>query len=182
MHPPRAAAGLAAASALLLEYAGANGASRPFAAAAASSSPPPPPPRKPRALPWTSSTFARTALPMFGFVVVAWFGLEQLIDSKLRIRAGVRGHDRLEEHDPLERLRRMAAEAPDAAGGGAAAAARGRRRGQNAGEGAEGAAKGAPGSAGGVPSLEEELEAMNRKLGDTRKFDYVPVPRTDEEE
>ena len=33
-----------------------------------------------------------------------------------------------------------------------------------------------------MPSLEEEAEAMNRQLGDTRKFEYVPVPRTDDED
>lgn len=35
---------------------------------------------------WTNSTFARTTLPMFGFVVFAWWGLSQLMDSKLQIR------------------------------------------------------------------------------------------------
>jgi len=114
---------------------------------------------------------------MFGFVVVAWFGLEKLMDSKLKIRAGVRGHERLEEHDPLERLRRMAAAAPDAKGA----------RGAGAGAGAAaagGAADAAPASPADtdMPSLEAEVDAMNRKLGDTRNFDYVPVPRTDEDD
>jgi hypothetical protein len=107
---------------------------------------------------------------MFGFVVVAWFGLEQLIDSKLRIRAGVRGHDKLEEYDPLERLRRMATTT----------------KATTESDGGEGAkkkrSKSTAPQAPDVPSLEEELAAMNRKLGDTRKFEYVPVPRTDEEE
>lgn len=35
---------------------------------------------------WANSTFVRTSLPMFGFVVICWFGLSQLVDSKLRIR------------------------------------------------------------------------------------------------
>jgi hypothetical protein len=125
---------------------------------------------------------------MFGFVVVAWFGLEQLIDSKLRIRAGVRGHDRLEEHDPLERLRRMAAATPSSDDGGAAAAARRRTtKGGGGDAAAAGPARSAAASAAApklpyVTSLEQEVEEMNRKLGDTRKFEYVPVPRTDEDE
>jgi hypothetical protein len=36
--------------------------------------------------PWYRGTFARTALPMFGFVVLCWYGLEQLMSSKLKIR------------------------------------------------------------------------------------------------
>lgn len=128
---------------------------------------------------------------MFGFVVVAWFGLEQLIDSKLRIRAGVRGHDRLEEIDPLERMRRMAAGTAGGAGtasssssdGSAAAGAR-RRGGAGAGAGGTKAAPGvaAATAAPEVTSLEQELAEMHAKLGDTRKFDYVPVPRTDDED
>lgn len=35
---------------------------------------------------WANSTFVKTSLPMFGFVVICWFGLSQLVDSKLRIR------------------------------------------------------------------------------------------------
>lgn len=38
---------------------------------------------------WANSTFVKTTLPMFGFVVFAWLGLSQLMESKLRIR--VRG-------------------------------------------------------------------------------------------
>lgn len=33
-----------------------------------------------------NSTFARTALPMFGFVLLCWYGLDQLMSSKLKIR------------------------------------------------------------------------------------------------
>lgn len=38
---------------------------------------------------WANSTFARTTLPMFGFVVFAWWGLSQLMESKLQIRVRV---------------------------------------------------------------------------------------------
>ena len=43
--------------------------------------------------PWHSSSFVRTSLPMFGFVLICWYGLEQLMSSKLKIRVGapVRG-------------------------------------------------------------------------------------------
>lgn len=57
---------------------------------------------------WANSTFVRTTLPMFGFVVVAWFGLSQLMESKLRIRSGVRGYDKVEEYDPMQRMKRLA--------------------------------------------------------------------------
>lgn len=57
---------------------------------------------------WTNSTFVRTSLPMFGFVVVCWFGLSQLVDSKLKIRSGVRGYQKVEEYDPIERMKRLA--------------------------------------------------------------------------
>ena len=30
--------------------------------------------------------FVKTALPMFGFVIISWLGLSQLMESKLRIR------------------------------------------------------------------------------------------------
>jgi hypothetical protein len=35
---------------------------------------------------WSNSTFMRTTVPMFGFVVLAWWGLSQLMESKLQIR------------------------------------------------------------------------------------------------
>lgn len=35
---------------------------------------------------WANSTFLKTSLPMFGFVVFAWYGLSQLMESKLQIR------------------------------------------------------------------------------------------------
>eukprot|EP00775_Hariotina_reticulata_P012989 gene12989-13118_t len=47
---------------------------------------------------------------MFGFVVVAWWGLSQLVDSKLRIRGSVRGYDKVEEYDPMQRMKRLATE------------------------------------------------------------------------
>lgn len=57
---------------------------------------------------WTSGTFVKTTLPMFGFVVVAWLGLSQLMESKLQIRHGARGYDKVEEYDPIERMKRLA--------------------------------------------------------------------------
>ncbi|KAF8071168.1 hypothetical protein HT031_001250 [Scenedesmus sp. PABB004] len=51
---------------------------------------------------------------MFGFVVLAWFGLSQLMESKLAIRSGVRGYDKVEEYDPIERAKRLAAARPAA--------------------------------------------------------------------
>jgi hypothetical protein len=39
---------------------------------------------------WANSTFARTTLPMFGFVVFAWWGLSQLMESKLQIRVSTK--------------------------------------------------------------------------------------------
>lgn len=35
---------------------------------------------------WAGGAFVRTTLPMFGFVVFAWWGLSQLMESKLAIR------------------------------------------------------------------------------------------------
>eukprot|EP00879_Flechtneria_rotunda_P001301 GHRR01001451.1.p3 GENE.GHRR01001451.1~~GHRR01001451.1.p3 ORF type:complete len:101 (+),score=32.26 GHRR01001451.1:384-686(+) len=57
---------------------------------------------------WANSTFVKTTLPMFGFVVFAWLGLSQLMESKLRIRGSVRGYDKVEEYDPMERMKRLA--------------------------------------------------------------------------
>jgi hypothetical protein len=44
--------------------------------------------------PWYSGTFVRTALPMFGFVTLCWYGLEQLMSSKLKIRVRLTGGQR----------------------------------------------------------------------------------------
>lgn len=41
---------------------------------------------------WANSTFVKTSLPMFGFVVLAWYGLSQLMESKLQIRVSSRCH------------------------------------------------------------------------------------------
>jgi arginine exporter protein ArgO len=51
---------------------------------------------------WANSTFVRTSLPMFGFVVVCWFGLSQLVDSKLRIR--VSRQQQQQQHSMQEHL------------------------------------------------------------------------------
>lgn len=42
--------------------------------------------------PWSNSTFVRTALPMFGFVLFAWYGLSGLMESKLKIRVSKQLH------------------------------------------------------------------------------------------
>ena len=70
----------------------------------------------------------------------------------------------------MERMRRRYGlrEGQAGGGGGAVASKRG-------GSGAAAAA------ASDVPSLEAELEAMKGKL-DIKSWDYVPVPRTDEDE
>lgn len=119
--------------------------------------------------PWYTSTFARTALPMFGFVVLCWYGLDQLMTSKLKIRQSVRGYDKVEEYDPIERLRRL-----EGTTGGAAARSVGARGRQAAGAG--------PGGSDDVKSLEAELEELKRQLGDINKFDYKPVPRQEDYE
>jgi cytochrome c oxidase assembly protein subunit 16 len=96
---------------------------------------------------WANSTFARTTLPMFGFVVFAWWGLSQLMESKLQIRHGARGYDKVEEYDPIERMKRLATgPAVDS-----------------------------------MPSIEDELKAIHSKV-DIHKFDYKPVPRTDNDD
>ncbi len=41
---------------------------------------------------WSNSTFVRTSLPFFGFVVFAWLGMSQLMESKLRIRVSMKYH------------------------------------------------------------------------------------------
>lgn len=38
---------------------------------------------------WANGSFVRTTLPMFGFVVFAWWGLSQLMESKLAIRVSL---------------------------------------------------------------------------------------------
>jgi hypothetical protein len=47
---------------------------------------------------WANSTFVRTSLPMFGFVVICWFGLSQLVDSKLRIRVSRQQQQQQQQH------------------------------------------------------------------------------------
>ncbi|KAI8467668.1 MAG: hypothetical protein J3K34DRAFT_523553 [Monoraphidium minutum] len=132
----------------------------------------------PQRTPWYGGTFVRTALPMFGFVLVCWYGLDQLMSSKLKIRQSVRGYDKVEEYDPLERLRRL-----EGGGGGGKGSGGGK-----GGNGAPAAARGggsaaAPGGggAGGLSSLEEELAAMTRGV-DIHNFEYKPVPRSNEDE
>lgn len=49
---------------------------------------------RPAARAWLHSTFVRTALPMVGFVVLCWYGLEQLMASKYRIRVRALGGGR----------------------------------------------------------------------------------------
>jgi len=81
---------------------------------------------------------------------------------------GVRGYDKVEEHDPTERMRRMQRSAEQQA----AAAAAGRGGEPSA------PAPGPPRKR--VPSLEEELARLHTQV-DLRDFEYVPVPRTEGE-
>lgn len=60
---------------------------------------------------------------------------------------GARGYDKVEEYDPIERMKRLATgPAVDS-----------------------------------MPSIEDELKAIHSKV-DINKFDYKPVPRTDDDD
>jgi uncharacterized membrane protein YgcG len=179
---------------------------------------------------WYSGTFARTALPMFGFVLLCWYGLDQLVSSKLKIRVrgdkakgwgssrswvryeclvprqskplaqlrqapgirtpipqpshtahpqqSVRGYDKVEEYDPIERLRRL----EGARGGGGSGGGGGNSSGHGSNDSGSGPGK-QPGAAApsALASLEEELAALQASLK-IDDFDYKPVPRTVDDE
>ncbi|KIZ01964.1 hypothetical protein MNEG_5997 [Monoraphidium neglectum] len=127
---------------------------------------------------WYSGTFARTALPMFGFVLLCWYGLDQLVSSKLKIRQSVRGYDKVEEYDPIERLRRL----EGARGGGGSGGGGGNSSGHGSNDSGSGPGK-QPGAAApsALASLEEELAALQASLK-IDDFDYKPVPRTVDDE
>ncbi|GBF97000.1 hypothetical protein Rsub_09797 [Raphidocelis subcapitata] len=138
----------------------------------------------PQREPWYYGRFARTTLPMFGFVVLCWYGLDQLMASKLKIRQTVRGYDKVEEYDPAEAMRRLergGGGGGDGTGGGSGREG-GARRAPRAPRGAaeEAAAARARAAVGGAKSLEEELEELTRGI-DLRTFDYKPVPRTEDD-
>mmetsp|Transcript_7306 Transcript_7306/g.18108 ORF Transcript_7306/g.18108 Transcript_7306/m.18108 type:complete len:106 (-) Transcript_7306:1694-2011(-) len=99
------------------------------------------------------TSVAAYALPFIGFMIAGWFGLATVVQSKRDVRNATRGIDLMEELDPMERMRR--------------------RYGL---EGGDTAATSKPE----ISSLEEELEATLKKIN-LKDFEYMPVPRTDDE-
>lgn len=98
--------------------------------------------------------------PFLAFMLLGWFGLEQIVRSKRELRAmSSKGIDAVEEMDPVERMRRRYG--LDSGGGGAPS--RQERK--------------APM----IPSLEEELANTMRTI-DIKDFDYKPVPRPKDDE
>ncbi|KAG2455184.1 hypothetical protein HYH02_001000, partial [Chlamydomonas schloesseri] len=102
-------------------------------------------------------------------MIGGWYALASLVDSKRQLQNATRGLDMVEELDPMERMRRRYNLREGQAGAAAGGAGGGRR----------GGAAPAPAAAD-VPSLEAELEALSKKL-DIKSWDYVPVPRTEDD-
>ncbi|KAG2442946.1 hypothetical protein HXX76_003022 [Chlamydomonas incerta] len=115
------------------------------------------------------ASLLQVGVPFMLFMMGGWYALAHLVDSKRQLQNATRGLDMVEELDPMERMRR--------------------RYGLKEGQAAASTGGGGGGSAGGkrpaaepvVPSLEAELAATLGKL-DIKSWDYVPVPRTDEDE
>ncbi|GFR41304.1 hypothetical protein Agub_g1980 [Astrephomene gubernaculifera] len=95
--------------------------------------------------------------PFMVFMIAGWWGLAEVVDNKRRLRGATQGLDLVEELDPVERMQRRYGIQHGTAGGAKRPAAPV------------------------LPSLEEELEAMKRKV-DIYDFDYKPVPRPEEDE
>jgi hypothetical protein len=85
----------------------------------------------------------------------------------------VRGYDKVEEYDPIERLRRLeGAGAPGRGSDGSGAGGQGRGGGPG---------PGSAGGGGGLKSLEEELAELTASVN-LKDFDYKPVPRRADDE
>jgi hypothetical protein len=94
----------------------------------------------------------------------------------------VRGYDKVEEYDPIERLRRLEGASRGGGGGGPGPGGGGgpNSSGGASGGRAAGGAAAAPGAGGGMRSLEEELAELTAAVN-IRDFDYKPVPRPADE-
>mmetsp|Transcript_4547 Transcript_4547/g.7756 ORF Transcript_4547/g.7756 Transcript_4547/m.7756 type:complete len:109 (+) Transcript_4547:205-531(+) len=103
----------------------------------------------------TTSQFLAYSVPFFGFLIVGWYGLASVIQSKRELRGASKGIGAVEEMDPMERMRRR----------------------YNIGAGAGESAASEPE----MSSLEDELKDTLSKM-DLRTFEYKPVPRTAEED
>jgi hypothetical protein len=98
--------------------------------------------------------------PFLAFMLIGWFGLEQIVRSKRELRAmSSKGIDAVEEMDPVERMRRK----------------------YGLDSGSSGAQSRQERKAPVVPSLEEELAKTMSSIN-IKDFDYKPVPRPKDDE